>query len=1178
MKRCIPLLLAIGLGFQAHAEVNSVDRSKRAFRKDATTGVVYADLVVAYEPVPASVLLGGKTVRQYLEESFVQASQDLFIASKGAVQLGKVTVLPLTALGTGAVKSDPDVVILADPTATTCPANLLRREEEPLGGVPVCADAHTGGYLGLAWWLPTEMLPGTTAEVFQLATNAGKPASEGARMAVSWNTLKTHGAKVLVHEMGHYLFGMRDEYEGHLFANVGAYESAIEQAPNTDGVALDGGIVGYSGPWNLSGTAMGLLSGYLPSVGFSPTQLSVGGTTSLPEWVAYPSLPIARRQYLVVEQAASAATRVVPGSSYRNGSMWSLETAIRTSLKAPYSPVVLPASAHNTATEAKVDVYGAGQANIIVMDRSGSMLVQVGGGNPLALRRYDAAMDFLGRVTQTGIMGAGVAYPADSRFGLVSFDEIAYTYGTYPISRDQIKTYTTAYVPAGTNKGLAWMPTLNSVPEPTDPSRMTNLVAGLRKAQELLDQDLDRPFQRNVILVSDGVHNFPYGSVLSETEGLDGKYRIFSVSVDTKIDGSDAYGTKMQNLARQSVGPEGVKGLPFFTDGSDESGRLVQAASDIFAAINQMDVQQIQPSQLYRDAAREFSLTTDPGQTRVKMSVAWSGSVAPTVYLSLPDGQTFPEGNGYGITFSRTPNLKSFELDLTKYPAGTWKLRVTSPASLPITIYPSIAARSTRLQVNAIVDPTFATASGRLPVTVTVQDGRPIEGVVVKAILTNRQTGVNRTMTLAWNGSNYSGAWSGNLQPGLSDLAISVEHPNNGTTFFAMGENRLPPSLRAQYPFFQPRRLSQQVWIAGAATKRNATNLEAWTIQEEAAFAQGTRLKLYLKNGSPVPLTGLKARYFFSVSEFPNGVPVFSPTYLAGNSRVTVGSVEGRPGLAYVQYDFAGQTLQPGASTSNGQNGGEGGYIIDQQWRSPWNATNDWSAQGLKSTWSINPYVNIYDANGVLLVGNPDLEGSGIKPNAAPIASLSTPNLIVAGSPVAFVANAIDPDGDPMTFQWKINGSPVTGNGKNLVYTFTPEGAYTVSVTVTDNKQASVTVSSQVVVQSAFGSCTDANSRDLGSASSNAVVNLTAGANCFVVKSEKLSREWTWSAVRFQANSDNGVSLNGLSVGKIPDGSMTPLSGYSQTVPYADPGNGKHLYLKINANNNRTLRLAWWLN
>ena len=85
MKRCIPLLLAIGLGFQAHAEVNSVDRSKRAFRKDATTGVVYADLVVAYEPVPASVLLGGKTVRQYLEESFVQASLDLFIASKGAV-------------------------------------------------------------------------------------------------------------------------------------------------------------------------------------------------------------------------------------------------------------------------------------------------------------------------------------------------------------------------------------------------------------------------------------------------------------------------------------------------------------------------------------------------------------------------------------------------------------------------------------------------------------------------------------------------------------------------------------------------------------------------------------------------------------------------------------------------------------------------------------------------------------------------------------------------------------------------------------------------------------------------------------------------------------------------------------------------------------------------------------
>ena len=152
--------------------------------------------------------------------------------------------------------------------------------------------------------------------------------------------------------------------------------------------------------------------------------------------------------------------------------------------------------------------------------------------------------------------------------------------------------------------------------------------------------------------------------------------------------------------------------------------------------------------------------------------------------------------------------------------------------------------------------------------TVTVQDGRPIEGAVVKATLVNRQTGVNRTMTLAWNGSNYSGAWSGNLQPGLSDLSISVEHPNNGTTFYAMGENRLPASLRSQYPYFQPRRISQQVWIAGAASRKTAANLEAWTIQEEAAFAQGTRLKLFLKNGSSVPLTGLKARYFFSVSEF----------------------------------------------------------------------------------------------------------------------------------------------------------------------------------------------------------------------------------------------------------------------------------------------------------------------
>lgn len=1179
MKRFIPLLLIMGLGLQAHADINSVDRSKRAFRKDIATGVVYADLVVAYEPLPSFVSLGGKTVRQYLEEAFVQASLDLFMASKGAVQLGKVTVLPMTTLTNGTVKSDPDVVILADPTATTCPAGLLRPEERPAGTAPICADAHTGGYLGLAWWLPAQYLNGTSEQVFQKLQSAGRPASEGARAGISWNTLVSHGTKVLVHEFGHYLFAMRDEYEGAIFDSPEAFEAATEVSPTiaNRGTALTGADATITpAAWNFpAGTAMGLLSAYSPATGFSIRSLPVLGTGSA-EWPAFPGE--IEEKYATTEQVATVATRGEVGATVRGGSMWSLETAIRTSLNEPYTPVVLPAESHNTRSEAKVEVYGAGQANIIVMDRSGSMLAQIGWSNPLELRRYDAAMDFFGRVTHTEAMGTGVAYPADSRFGVVSFEQEIKTHGTYPISRDDIKAFTIPYVPGTTNKRLAWMPSSNSIPEPVDRNRRTDLVSGLLKAQELMDGDLDRPFQRNVILISDGVHNFPDIDGFTGTEGLDGKYRVFAVSVDTKIDGTDQFGTKMQNLARQSVGPEGVKGLPFFTDGSDESGRLVQAANDIFAAINQMDVQQIQPSQLYRDAAREFSLTTDAGQTRAKMSVAWAGSVAPTLYLSLPNGQTFPEGNGNGIAFSSTANLKSFELDLTKYPAGTWKLRVTSPASLPITIYPSIAARSTRLQVNANVDPTYASATGRLPVTVTVQDGRPIEGAVVKATLVNRQTGVNRTMTLAWNGSNYSGAWSGNLQPGLSDLSISVEHPNNGTTFYAMGENRLPASLRSQYPYFQPRRISQQVWIAGAAPRKTAANLEAWTIQEEAAFAQGTRLKLFLKNGSSVPLTGLKARYFFSVSEFPNGVPAFSPTYLAGNSRVTVGTVEGRPGLAYVQYDFVGQTLQPNASTSNGQNGGEGGYIIDQQWRSPWNATNDWSAQGLKSTWTINPYVNIYDANGVLLVGNPDLDRPVLTPNSTPVVSLSSPDLIVAGASVAFVANAIDPDGDPMTYQWKVNGASVTGNGRNLVYTFATAGTYTVSVTVADNKQASTTVSTQVVVQATTGACTESNSRDLGAASSNLTLPLTAGANCFAIKADKMTREWNWTTVHFQANSDNGVNLSGLSVGKVPNGSMTSLSGFSQTVPFTDPGRGKNLYLKINANNNRTLRLNWWLN
>jgi hypothetical protein len=466
MKRFLFLVLALGLGLQAWADVNSVDRSKRNFRLDPSTGVVYADLVVAYQDPPSTATLGGLSTTAFLTQAFQNASLELFTASKGAVQLGHVTVIPASFASNGSVKSDPDVVILADPSTTACPGDLYRPEEVLTGNVLVCADAHTGGYLGLAWWLPTTTITGVTDPVFARAVSGVSVSSQGARIAVGWNTLATYGAKVLVHEFGHYLFAMRDEYEGPSFTpslsqtSLDAFEQATPQNPySNQGAALSGGSPA-SASWTFLtdyfGYGMGLLSKYKSTVGYSPKLIDVSVATPFPnpegETYTAGGDPI----YAVTEQISSYATRVSNTTTpmhFRYGGMWSLETAIRTGLNANsatpvnYSPVVLPATSHNTTTEAQVDVYSAGQANIFVFDRSGSMTGIVTGDNGANVTKWDAAVDFFGRLTHPDALGTSQSYPATAQFGFVDFDDQFEQPVTYPGTLAAVKAFTVSYTP-----------------------------------------------------------------------------------------------------------------------------------------------------------------------------------------------------------------------------------------------------------------------------------------------------------------------------------------------------------------------------------------------------------------------------------------------------------------------------------------------------------------------------------------------------------------------------------------------------------------------------------------------------------------------------------------------------------------------------------------------------------
>jgi len=1226
MKPISILVALLGISVPAMASINAVDRSQRNFRIDPTTGVVYADLVVAYEPPPAPLTAYSTPAAQqsFLTAIFQRASVDLFTASKGAVQLGRVTIVPYIINGV-ATKVDPDVIVMADnfdandPTNVakmTCPGDL-GRAGDVVNGVTLCADASTGGYLGLKWWEDVKTANG--GPTFQKITIPGStvanpaPPSQGANIAVSWNTLnRLNGSRVLVHEFGHYLFAMRDEYEAQsIIATNGAltaqetFEAALSQDPKLFGGVALANAVSSKLSWdfltNFNGYGMSYTSLYQPDKGYSPAQIAIDGTLK-PE-VSFYSQDDFTDQYIFTEQVASLATRGVVGDarSYRNGGMWSLETAIRTGLGVAYTPSKYvdangkaDLSKHNATTEAQVDFYGDGQANVFVLDHSGSMALPVSSTTSTisGVTRWDAAVDFFGRLShpKTGA-GSTVDYRTDATFGFVSFDHHVAALASIPSTIARLGTFTVPYLYGGigVDKKLTWMSnSANPIPAP---SGATDLVGALGMAQAQMDNytlpsTTLHPVQRNVVLLTDGQHNFLNPADFTTKIGLDGRYRIFAVSVDNDL-ADQALGDTLQKLALKSVGPEGIHGSVCYADGDNTLNQLTVCANRISDEIAQMSVFTPYTSQLYRDAARSFPIAIDRDQTRLHLSLAWDGSVVPTTYLSGPNNTTIPEGNYTGITFKQDAHFKTYDIDLTKFSmdpgADTvgWKLNVAAyNASTPITIYPSIASKSSHLNVNATFDPTFVNPTGRLPITVTVDDRRPIEGLVATATLTSQKTGVTQAIPLAWNGSTYVGALAGNLQPGINDLFINVAYPTTGKAYFARAENRIDPATRTPYPYFTPKNQSLQVWVPGAADTKTIPGLEVNTINLNPAFAQGTPMKLFIKNKTAVSFKGLKVRYFYSVSEIVGGVPAVQVNNLPGGSKVTSGTVQGRPGLAYVQFDFAGKTLKAGDSTSNGSNGGEDVIVIADGWKTPWNMANDWSAQGLKSTWATNGFVNIYDSANVLISGNPDLDSRSFLGNAPPIVNLLTPDLVVAGAGAKFVANAVDPEGDALTYTWTIDGVVVAANPakpSELVYTFATAGTHSVSVKVRDNQAVGVTVSSTILVQSASGACTMTNSKNLGSTSSNLTIPLVAGTNCFVVPADSIRREWSWSKLQVQLNSDNGVALTGLSISQVPSGAVTSLTGYSQTVPFADPGRNKSLYIKVQASSARTVRTNWWL-
>ena len=84
--------------------------------------------------------------------------------------------------------------------------------------------------------------------------------------------------------------------------------------------------------------------------------------------------------------------------------------------------------------------------------------------------------------------------------------------------------------------------------------------------------------------------------------------------------------------------------------------------------------------------------------------------------------------------------------------------------------------------------------------------------------------------------------------------------------------------------------------------------------------------------------------------------------------------------------------------------------------------------------------------------------------NQNPVVTLTVPNTLTARTALTFSANASDPDGDTLSYDWDFGDGVIHDNTSNLVHSWTVGGTYTVKVTVSDMKGGIATQQINVTV------------------------------------------------------------------------------------------------------------------
>ncbi|MDH7444459.1 glycoside hydrolase family 48 protein [Aquimarina sp. 2201CG14-23] len=219
-----------------------------------------------------------------------------------------------------------------------------------------------------------------------------------------------------------------------------------------------------------------------------------------------------------------------------------------------------------------------------------------------------------------------------------------------------------------------------------------------------------------------------------------------------------------------------------------------------------------------------------------------------------------------------------------------------------------------------------------------------------------------------------------------------------------------------------------------------------------------TEVAIWLNNRSGWPArvpNTLKARYFIDISE---GI---AAGFNAGDYELTARGAGNTTTTGLQEWDAGSNIFYAEIEVDQDKMpfpGGQGEYRSEIQLRislpttapeTAWDASNDFSYQGLTSGLQISDNVPIY-ADGIL-VGGKEPNGGEV-----PTASFTaTPESGTAPLEVSFDASgSSDPNGDTITYSWDF-GNGQTSSVVDPLITYTSIGSYLVTLTVSDGANTS---------------------------------------------------------------------------------------------------------------------------